>query len=667
MKVLEINWLAFLADVQGWGQIPAAARRVLASAQAPSPEQINFELREHHDVLLKANILRRAVNGKRLVLHKDAKNFLRVIRALENNSSLEAGSKQVFQAYLLNYFTYEERNSLASLTGQWYYDHGAIYKRVSRVEWLEEFVKANHRQWVKQHVSRSFREAYFDLPQVFAMSQRLVGDCLEDRGPIFFEELSGRYEGCDSSVFDAALMSCFRYLLLYPWLESSSLDAVLGVWPGILRRLNRKPPTAPSPVETTGTFQAPLLLQDMTVLLVAAGAETLRVRTGDSQLFAKAQKTLEEGLSGVPAWVEEGFELGRTSRVGDALFQVQHLGLVQQKGIHGKDLRIETTKKGLEWLELPAKTRLRRMLDSVRRRTEKLRKSSDAHYGAPSLLAYQISLTSDKLFRKVAKAVVEQCASLPAGSLVDFEDFREYHSRCGNPLVKHIEAGGQIQGTFGRDYFYEFDQGNLEEMEESWADLLWNVVRLRLLPLGAATIGQSAGGSLCVGLSDTGRYLLGLADDFELQEAAGGEVIVQPNFEVVFLGPRPLAEVEMARFAERCGSQVGLLFKITKKSVLKAAASGMTAESVFETMGRQCSKEIPNNVKREIAGWFGGCRRIMLRSAVLIRCPDAETAARVRAASGGQIDRVTDTILELRDRNRRPELVRKLKGMGIFA
>ncbi len=667
MKVLEINWLAFLADVQGWGKIPAAARRMLASPHAPSPEEINVELREHHDVLLKANILRRSVNGKRLLLNKDAKNFLRVIRALEKNSSLEAGSKQVFEAYLADYFTYAERNSLASLTGQWYYDHDAIHRQVSRIQWLEEFVKAKHRHWVKQHVSRSSGENYFDLPQVFAMSQRLVSNCLEDRGPIFFEELSSRYEGCDSGVFDAALMSCFRYLLLYPWLESSSLDAVLGIWPGILKRLNRKPPTAPSPVQTTSTFQAPLLIQDMTVLLVSAGAENLRVRTGDNQLFAKAQKTLEESLSGVPAWVEEGFQLDRASRVGDALFHVQHLGLVQQKGVHGKDLRIETTKKGLKWLELTAKTRLRQMLDSVRERTEKLRKSSDASYGAPSLLAYQISLNSDKLFRKVAHAVMEQCASLPAGSLVGFEDFREYHSQCGNPLVKHIEAGGKIQGTFGRNYFYDFDQGDSEEMEESWADLLWNVVRLRLLPMGAATIGQSAGGSLCLGLSDAGRYLLGLADDFELQEAAGGGVIVQPNFEVVFLGPRPLAEVEMARFAEHCGSQVGLLFKITKKSVLKAAASGMTAESVFETIGRHCSKDIPNNVKREIAGWFGGCRRITLHSAVLIRCPDAETAARVRAVSGGQIDCVTDTILELRDRDRRPELVRKLKGMGIFA
>ena len=664
MKVLEINWLAFLADMEGWALVPSAARGMLVSPSAPSAEQINFELREHHDVLLQANILRPSANGKRLLLNQDAKNFLRVIRALENNNSLESGSKQVFETYLSNYFTYEERNSLANLTGQWYDDYDAIYRRVSRVQWLEEFVRAKHSEWIKHHVVRSHRESYFELPEVFAMSQRLVGDCLAHAGAIPFQELTSRYEGCDSGVLDAALMSCFRYLLLYPWLESKHRDAVLGVWPRIIQRLNRKLPTPPAAVEATNTFQAPLLIHDMTTLLVSAGAEPFRVKAGDHQLFAKAQKTLEGSISGIPAWVEEGFQLDRGSRVGDALYHVQHFGLVQQMGVTGKDLRIETTKKGLEWLELRAKTRLRRMLDSVREATERLRKSSDYYYDDPSLLVSQISLSDQKLFRKVIRAAKEQYASLPARSFVDFNNFSDYHSRCGNPLLEHAEAGGKVQGTFGPRYFYD---ATSEEMEDSWLGLLWNILRARLLPMGAATVGHSADGSLCLGLSDAGRYLLGLAGDFELEEAAGGEVIVQPNFEVVFLGPRPLAEVEISRFAERRGSHVGLLFKITKSSVMKAAAAGLTAESVFEILGLYCSKDIPNNVNREILGWVGACRRITVHSAVLIRCPDAETAARVLAVSGGKADRVTDTILELRDGDRQSELVRKLKGMGIFA
>ena len=662
MKILEINWLAFLADMEAWALLPAAVRSVLAGAYALSAEQLGVRFQEHHDVLLRANILRRGANGKRLLLNNDSKNFLRVVRALEKNKELESASKPAFENYLKSYFSYEERNSLASLTGQWYYDHEAIHARVSRVTWLYGFVEAERGDWVKTHV-RSRGKSYFELPEVFAMSQRLVDDCLAHGRPIPFQELTSRYPGCNPGVLDAALMGCFRYLLLYPWLESENRDAVFGVWPGILHRLNRKPPVAPSAVEVTNTFQAPLLIHDMTTVLVTAAAEPLRVKAGDNQLFAKAQKTLQESISGLPKWVEEGFLVDKESRVADALDHVERLGLIQEKGVRGKDRRIETTEEGLKWLELPAKARLRQMLDSIRKTTERLKKSSDFYHGAPSLLPYQVSLPDEKLFQKVAQAAKAQYVSLPLDAFVDLNNFRDYHSRSGNPLLDQVEAGGRVEGTFGPRYFYE---ATAEEMEESWSALLWNILRTRLLTTGAAAVGYTKDGSWCLRLTDAGRYLLGLADDFEFEEATGGDIIVQPNFEVVFLGPRPLAEVEIARFAERRGSHVGLLFKITKNSVMKAAATGLTVESLLEILARNCSKAIPGNVSHEISGWFRNCRKISVHSTLLIRCPDAETAARVQAASGGTAFPVTDTILELRELDRRSELVRKLKGMGIF-
>jgi len=46
-------------------------------------------------------------------------------------------------------------------------------------------------------------------------------------------------------------------------------------------------------------------------------------------------------------------------------------------------------------------------------------------------------------------------------------------------------------------------------------------------------------------------------------------------------------------------------FAITKKSVLSAAGSGMTATTVLEILERPSAKPVPTNVAREIAGWFG--------------------------------------------------------------
>jgi len=100
------------------------------------------------------------------------------------------------------------------------------------------------------------------------------------------------------------------------------------------------------------------------------------------------------------------------------------------------------------------------------------------------------------------------------------------------------------------------------------------------------------------------------------------------------------------------------LFDITKKSILSAAGGGMTAAAVLQILERLSAKPIPANVAREITEWFDQCRRITVRSAVLIDCPDADTAARVVAASGKQAVSLTDTVVELTDAKAKNELLR---------
>lgn len=175
-------------------------------------------------------------------------------------------------------------------------------------------------------------------------------------------------------------------------------------------------------------------------------------------------------------------------------------------------------------------------------------------------------------------------------------------------------------------------------------------------------------GEPCIALTTPGRYLLQLAEDFNYghEHDGQGQVVVQPNFDVVFLAPAPLVEAAIARFAERKRRGHGTLFIITKKSILAAAGSGMTIEQVLETLQHASVKPIPANVAREITGWFEQCRRISVRSAILIACPDAETAGRVVAASGNRAVLLTETVVELADARAKTELLRKLHGMGVF-
>ena len=63
--------------------------------------------------------------------------------------------------------------------------------------------------------------------------------------------------------------------------------------------------------------------------------------------------------------------------------------------------------------------------------------------------------------------------------------------------------------------------------------------------------------------------------------------------------------------------------------------------------------------------WYGRCRKICRDSVVLIRCPDAETALRVKSAGRGKLERLNETDLALADRKALKTITRRLRKKGI--
>jgi hypothetical protein len=175
-------------------------------------------------------------------------------------------------------------------------------------------------------------------------------------------------------------------------------------------------------------------------------------------------------------------------------------------------------------------------------------------------------------------------------------------------------------------------------------------------------------GALCIALTDAGRYLLDLTKDFDYGQRHDqqGHIVVQPNFDIVFLSPAPLAEATIARFADRKANGTGTLFRITKKSIFTAASCNMTAEQVLDTLRDICTKAIPTNVTREVRDWFNQCGRVAIKTTLLICCPNAQVATRVLAAGGKKLTPISDTVVELADRKFKAPLVKKLKETGVF-
>jgi hypothetical protein len=72
----------------------------------------------------------------------------------------------------------------------------------------------------------------------------------------------------------------------------------------------------------------------------------------------------------------------------------------------------------------------------------------------------------------------------------------------------------------------------------------------------------------------------------------------------VFLSPSPAAEAALGRFCERMGREVGLLFRMTKQSIQRAAASGLGEVEVLGALARFSRSPIPPNVAHELSAWL---------------------------------------------------------------
>jgi hypothetical protein len=244
---------------------------------------------------------------------------------------------------------------------------------------------------------------------------------------------------------------------------------------------------------------------------------------------------------------------------------------------------------------------------------------------------------------------------------VAFIHFLRFYAEEENPLLERQRAGQRIWLS----RWYRGETLSDEDLVRLWLDVLERFVIDRLVPLGCLEMGAAEDEAATIQLTDAGRYLLGASDDFTYATAQSQDVVVQPNFEVVFLGPNPRAEAFLGQVAERIGQGVGTLFRITRGSVQGAFLGGLEGQRIVDDLTEVSSKPVPPNVEQQILDWTGQCRRVEVSSAVLIECPDAETALRILSMAGEKARRLSETVVALPDRKGLKALQSKLRRAGI--
>lgn len=641
MKLLDTDWGQFLRDLNIWGTLPIECRRVFLSQVRPGVPVNVASLGKHAQLLFDAGFL----ETKPVTLKKQYYPFGRVMRALSRHPVQERATAQNFHEYLSEYFLLRERDAFRDFDA-WNPDLSrAVYQQVVSSKWLDGFLSAKSPDWEQKYQAGSTPVFYSHA--ALERTKGLVRYAIERGEAIPFRELTDALHLTDDQL-GPAILAAIRYLLVFPCLRTGDLEPVLGLWPKL--QSNRAVELNPlKPVAVRDAYGDAFLMEDMTAILAAAAAEPLRMRGADSALFAKAQKEIGAALVGRPEWVERAVPMDIATRIRIAVLFLAASGLGEQRGNIGSDLRLEPSDEGALWLESSAKQRLKLLLDQFRASDQLLPYSM-----------YYSGLDSKELLN----AILERFSGLNENTWVVLNDFLAHQAGDRNPLMEYFNERYRGAAHFAGRWISALTE---EDMEQVWLRLLSDIILLRLFPFGCVKLALGPEDAICIALTGAGRYLIGGAPDFELEEALSGEILVQPNFDVVFLAPDPRAEAEIARFAERRGRGMGVLFKITKRSVFAAAASGLSAEQVVSTLGRACRREVPGNVQREIRGWFAQTRRVRMRHAVLIHCGEKDTAARVLALAGEKAVALTDTVVELQDPRQEAILKRKLRESGVFA
>jgi hypothetical protein len=609
MRLFPTDWSTFLDQIVLWGELSISARKTFLDGFRP---RLSFEASPRDlatEELKVAGLLEKSENADYLAVAEGHVGFYHVMKALEKYPLFEGSGLAALCAYLGDHYTSRERSllheSLAFLPNELTRVAGLI----SSVEWLETALPRDGSP------GAGLAEAWTMLRFFRDQRDRVALRDLED----YFPKIS-REDLC------AGIRVGLQRAVFFLGLRRSDLEPLLGIWPAAARRLRRIAVVlAPEPVKAVQTFRHPYLVEDMTTLLLASRVEPIPLRRGDEKPFIRFVEEVSPALLSIPDWVENFMGLHQEGRIALALRALRLTGLVIPDGSPASSVRRQGRRGRRDlsaasghrhsrapgiaaWKEpalVPAPWSAAWTGGDLAERREKVVGMLAIGPGGPSGLLDLLEeewTSSEGAREKIVPWLIQAFSSVPIASFIRFADFAEYQAAMGSPLAA-VQADGAAAGPARVG-----PAATEEALEELWKSFLGIFMGRCLLSLDGVEAGITGDRAPCFRLTHVGRRILGLPgesqEEREVPQAQETAIIVQPNFEIVFLVPSPAAEAALGRFCERVGREVGVLFRITKQSVRRGARSGLSHDQVMNPLINYSRSELPENVRQEIQGWL---------------------------------------------------------------
>lgn len=237
------------------------------------------------------------------------------------------------------------------------------------------------------------------------------------------------------------------------------------------------------------------------------------------------------------------------------------------------------------------------------------------------------------------------------------------------PMRTQIESGRYYSG-----YYYGSREKSVPDMDELEQNFVHQATAKILFQLGLVELGFNRHEAKPEKWYAYRLTPLGSAVLKHQEQAAGehsGQIIIQPNFQILAMGPVPLnllAQLDL--FAERVKvDKTAFEYHLSRESVYTAQQNGYTVENVQQFLESASPNELPQNIRRTLTEWAAHHDRIVFRRGVtLLQAEDEALLERLLAddKTGKLLAQPVGNGVALVKSKRKTELVEALHSAGLL-
>ncbi|MFN2232557.1 MAG: helicase-associated domain-containing protein, partial [Anaerolineae bacterium] len=242
--------------------------------------------------------------------------------------------------------------------------------------------------------------------------------------------------------------------------------------------------------------------------------------------------------------------------------------------------------------------------------------------------------------------------------------------------VESYRRGGYYS-SYTHGYYSENRETLLEQFDQFEARFVNNCLSGFLHEIGAVELGYTGNRLAGFRITPAGAEMLGLQPS---EPSAGppdearhdtGKLIVQPNFQLMAIGPVSLALLaQLDLFAEREQADRGAFaYRLTRESVYRAQQMGLDAANVQAIIERHADTDLPQNVRRSLDEWAAHHERIVFRTGISLlqaASPELLDGLVESPDTGKHLARAVTPQVALLKKGRREALVSALVAQGLF-